>query len=478
MNPWEMAGYGLLLAVAMGLWLAGVTGPLWLDETYSWWQISAGVTKIWSRSFPTPSYGYSYALWLWQTIFGSKEWVLRVPSLIAMGAAGVVLYRCAREFFTRDVAAAVVLVFAVHPIVQNEAIDVRPYAMGILVVCGAIWSLLQWVKTNSAKYAALLGIFAAATLYFQLLLAVILPALLLAVPPLKRKGFQAKQLGLALLVFLVGVAPVIPGFLYVAHTAQSHVFDVQPHFSDLMLTFAPEKVLTPFLFVFLAAALFGTVRTPEGEAKNAGAAIVILGFFPSALLYLVSSTTELHVFVERHRAAALPGLALCWGLMLSRISSPRLRAVFCAAVLLSAAVPVWESPVRNWRFYSWRDALHAADAAAAQDHAPLLICSDLPEADYLPLPDNALDSPVFAPISYYKVSVPVVGLPRSLNAAAKARIEKFLSSAIPARQRFFVLGFAGSSPILDEIVARTRGSDTIRLLGTYDQVQVMEFQPK
>lgn len=477
-EKWSSAGYALVLACAVALWLAGVTAPLWLDETYSWWQISAGLSKIWSRSVPTPSYGYSYALWSWQAIFGSKEWVLRIPSLLAMAAAAFVLYRCAREFFTRDVAAAVALVFIVNPIVQNEAIDVRPYAMGALVVSAAIWSQLRWTATNQVKYAVLLGLCAAGTFYFQLLLAAILPALLLAIPALARKGFQKKQFGWALAVFVAGVLPVIPGFLYVAHTAKSHSFDVSPSFAEIVWTFAPEKVLLPFLFVALAAAAFRAIPQSEENGTNFGAAILVLGFLPLGLLFFVSSMTPLHVFVPRHRIVAIPGLALCWGLLVSRISSRWLRAMFCVAVLLVAAVPVLQSPVRDWRYYSWRDALKAADAAAAPDHAPLLICSDLPEADYLPLPDNPLDSPVFAPISYYKVSAPVVGLPRNLNATAITQMDKFLASATPQHKRFVTVAFVASKPVVDELIKKTRDTYTPTVLGTYDRVQVTEFRPK
>jgi hypothetical protein len=50
--------------------------------------------------------------------------------------------------------------------------------------------------------------------------------------------------------------------------------------------------------------------------------------------------------------------------------------------------------------YSWKYALEFADANAAQDGSPLVICSDLPEADFQSMPTGpASESVLFAPLS-------------------------------------------------------------------------------
>ena len=57
---------------------------------------------------------------------------------------------------------------------------------------------------------------------------------------------------------------------------------------------------------------------------------------------------------------------------------------------------------------------------ASADNAPVIICSDFPEADYVPMPmDSAKESRLFTQLSYYKLTVPVVPLPRALNEEAR-----------------------------------------------------------
>ena len=71
--------YSVALTVSVSVWFLAFRAPLWLDETGSYWQISAGFSKIWSRqgglSFPA----YFYILWLSTVILGKAEMALRVP---------------------------------------------------------------------------------------------------------------------------------------------------------------------------------------------------------------------------------------------------------------------------------------------------------------------------------------------------------------------------------------------------------------
>ena len=69
-------------------------------------------------------------------------------------------------------------------------------------------------------------------------------------------------------------------------------------------------------------------------------------------------------------------------------------------VLASVAYLYSTSPASKMHGYSWKYALAVAEKNASADDAPVLICSDLPEADHKPMPigdavkDDALS---FAP---------------------------------------------------------------------------------
>lgn len=106
--------YIICLVFSIALWLPSLRSPLWLDETGSFWQISAGFSEIWSRArhFLTPSSPeYAYVLWLSTKLFGVSEAALRIPSLIAMLGAAYLLFRAAREIFDFEFAIIATIIF-------------------------------------------------------------------------------------------------------------------------------------------------------------------------------------------------------------------------------------------------------------------------------------------------------------------------------------------------------------------------------
>src|SRR5580658_7714384 len=103
-DTWLAGAYGLALLACLSVWFLAIRAPLWTDETLSYWQIAGGFKQIWSRSIQGNSFAaYAYVLWLTKVLFGSSEFVLRIPSIIAMLAAVYLFYRCARELFAWDV---------------------------------------------------------------------------------------------------------------------------------------------------------------------------------------------------------------------------------------------------------------------------------------------------------------------------------------------------------------------------------------
>ena len=465
----------IVVTAAISVWFFAIGTPLWLDETVSYWQISGGFFKIWQRqglSFP----GYSYILWMTNALLGSSTFALRAPSIIAMLAATYVLYKIAREFFEKDVALLVVVVFCVYPTVIFAAIDARPYACGILVVNCAILSLVRWMRAHSTTYAVYFGIAAGGIFYFHYLFGTILIAFAVTLLIIRRKDLRsfAAEAKKALLAFFLVMLPVISRLVYLFKTSGSHVFSAPPNLYEIYPIFAPGYMLQFLALALLIGAVMRKVSTPQQEPAMAGFICLLLALVPIALLYGISAHSSIHVFVPRYQLAAVPGIALCWGLLLSRINSNSLRMLFCMAVLTLAAYRQYEQPTHE---YSWKDALETANAQTAADHAPLLICSDLPEADHQPMPAdlNSLNVGLFAPLSYYKVNSPVVPLPRALNQEAKSQVNKFLTAAVPAKKRFLVVAFLASRPTLDWIRERTKDSYHAREIGVYDGVSVVEY---
>jgi hypothetical protein len=472
--------YALALAVAISTWFIEIRAPLWLDETVSMFLIKGGWAGIMSRQVWPDAPAYSCLLWLWTKVMGTGELMLRISSVLPMLAAVYLLYRAARELFDQDVAFIAAIVFCLHPIIIFAAIDIRPYAFAALVVNATILILVHLRHNNSNWLAALFGLLAAGIVEFQLLFAAVLPALAVCLIASKIGDRRAlwRQLGVALAVFTLGFLPAIPRLQYMMHTSGTHVFSEAPRLLQLVSTITVRGlVIVLVVFVLVAAA-----RRSLNWGNNADQWTVLLctslALVPLLLLYGLSVGTSIHVFVPRYRLVAVPGIALCWGLVASWINSRTLRLLFCATLVIVAACVCFTAASFHRHMYSWKDALAFAEKNASADNAAVLICSDIPEADHMRMPVGAAieETGILPPLSYYKLTVPVAPLPRSLNEEAIRAGSVFLQQQ--AERRFLAMAFVESYGTLDWLAKAAGKSHTVHELGVFDGVKVVEFVPR
>lgn len=487
-NGWEGVGLAvcaIALAISIALWFLAVRAPLDLDESGSYWQICAGVAKIWQRQFLFPScLAYSYMLWLWTRFFGIGEIALRVPSVMAMLGAAYLMYRNARQILGREGAFFATVVFCIHPAIRFASIDVRPYAFAMLAVNAAIYILIRLRKNNSYWLAALFGLSAAIVIWFQFLYAVI--AMLLAVCFFAFKTDRRaawRQLAVALAAFAVAILPTLPGALFLLRTRSIHVFDTAPTPEGLLLALAPGWMLPMFVCFAPMGALASAFSKRRHDTPRAITwqvlFCVLLGVAPVLILYGISLGTPIHIFAPRYCLMAVPGIALCWALLLERFRSRAMRVLFCASVVAVSGWTCLRTPYYKQHDIPWKNALQLVESKAAAYDSPVLVCSGFIESDHLSMPlDSANASPLFAPLSYQPLSVPVVPLPRDLNDEARKVIELFLRGANEKHQRFLVLGHLESFATLSWIEQQASATYTSRSLGVPDGFRVVEFAPR
>jgi hypothetical protein len=487
--------YALALAVAISTWFIVIRAPLWLDETVSMFLIKGGWAGILSRQVWPDAPAYSCLLWLWTKVMGTRELMLRISSVLPMLAAVYLLYRAARELFDRDVALIAAIVFCLHPIIIFAAIDVRPYAFAALAINATILALVHLRHNHSNWLAALFGFLAACIVEFQLLFAVILPALAVCFIASKigdRKTLW-RQLGIALVVFTLAFLPAIPRLQYMMHTSGTHVFSDAPMLLQLVSTitimagsvggwFSMVPRLGGLVVVLVIFLLVAAARRRLDLRNHSDGWTVLLctslALVPILTLYVLSVGTSIHVFVPRYRLVAVPGIALCWALVVSWIDSRVLRLLFCTALVVVAACICFTAPSFQHHMYSWKIALAFVEKNASVDNAPVLICSDIPEADHMRMPVGTAieETGILPPLSYYKLSVPVAPLPRTLNDEAIRAGSVFLQQQ--ADRRFLAMAFVESYGTLDWLAKAAGASDTVRELGVFDGVKVLEFVPR
>jgi hypothetical protein len=126
---------------------------------------------------------------------------------------------------------------------------------------------------------------------------------------------------------------------------------------------------------------------------------------------------------------------------------------------------------------SWKAALTFVEKNASVDNAPVLICSGISESDHVVIPIGAAidDSAVLTPLMYYKLTVPVVPLPRSLNEEAVRVGSHFLAHQ---HERFLAMASEYSYPTLTWLSEDTMLTDNVHELGVVDGVKILEFVPR
>lgn len=480
--------YALALTVSISTWFTAIRAPLWLDETGSFWVIDRGFWQILPRQGTISFPAYYYILWAWTKLFGTSEIAMRFLSVVAMLGAVYLLYLAARELFERDVALIAAVVFCLHPVVIFAAVDIRPYAFAVLATNAAILLVLRLRRSDSYRLAGLLGVVAGMIVWFHYLFAVILPALVVCYFALKRGDGRTKwrQFGVALGAFALTFLPVIPGVLSMFRTRGHHLFARAPRWGDLFRTLIPGAWLLGLLLLTLLALLIvaaykkrqlGQQNVPSGIQTLVCAALALV---PLLIIFGVSAATPLHIFlIFSHQLVAVPGIALCWALMAAHLHFRPLRLIFCVFFVVAANLALIRMPFFTKHATSWKDALQFVENRAKGDNTTVVVCSDFVEANYVAMPLNsAKDSRYFAPLSYYRLSVPVVPLPKALNGEARRIGTAFLEKATKKHERFLAVENKPTYEVLNWLTKRAAAAYSVRKLGTFYGIEVLEFTPR
>jgi hypothetical protein len=472
--------YPVALMGSLCIWLLAVRAPLWLDETLCYWQISAGFSKIWSRSAAMPSsFAYLYILWAAKAILGSKEIAFRIPSILAMLGAAYALFRAARELLNQEVAYIACILFCLHLDVVFAAIDVRPYAFGLLATNVAILALVRWTTRNSIGYAILFGTAAGAILHFHYLFGSVLPAFAAYYLVLRSRSIRsdASQLAAMFVAFGLISLPLLPRFLNLFQSRQIHTFAGAPATFVLLRTLVPFKMLVGFVLATFLAALLRRLRLPASVSSPAFLLGPLLAATPIAILYGLSAATSTHVFIPRYCLVAVPGSALTWGWLVTWIDARWLRQIFAAGLVGVTGFLSLASAYSGAHELSFKRAFESVNANVAQDKATVLLTSAFIESDYWPLPPQTTESPLFSQTSYYRLDAPTVLLPIDLTDESKRIASQSIWDAAQSQRRFLLVAGPESYETVNWIANCTRGAFAPSTVGDFDQIVVVEFTP-
>jgi len=404
------------LSVAGFLWfqLAQLRVGFRTDESLSMWVSSDGIGDTISRAqrFQGNSPVYFSFVWLWRQIVGDGEFILRLPSVLAIVATCLVLVHFGRELGSTHMGMAAAVVLLSAPGVMAAATTVRPYSFLLLFAVLSSRALWWWLSDRGTPRH---GIVWAVTLVLAVAMSPFAAALgfahavALAQQKLRGRSFPPRLVPSIALAAVLSL-PLVPQVLTFFLNRESFVLADQPRPLPVL------ALLVPFLALVIVAI------TPPGTAfkniaSNHANTVPLFWFFlawsalPILALYAAGTVAGSPVFLERYRIVAVVGGALLVGLLVRNLE-PLGKHV---AVIALALFAVWAMADVDIERDGWREAFAWAESQtdAEQDRVLALNPSLVETFDFDILDDPEWVDYLGAHADTYDFEAPRFILPRA-----------------------------------------------------------------
>jgi mannosyltransferase len=359
----DAAVVGAPAVVALVLCLIELTTrSLWLDEAATVAIAGQHGSAFWHAAAHDGGnmLGYYALLHVLTSWFGDGAFVIRLPSVIAAGAAAGAVALLGLRVFDRRVALAAGLLTAVSLPLVFWGQDARGYAAMVALVAGSFVAFAAiveaprrrgpWIAyvllTTLSVYASYVAIFA-------------LPAQLVALAVCRRDAWRR-----ALTAIAACAVCWIPLAVLALSRGSSQLFWIgRPNFklerqvigaltsAGFEPNFRPSAVATPLAILTLALLLFAAARIIR--RRRWGPLLALSWLVVPVGLMLIWSFIGQPIFTPRNLLVSLPAVSLlvAWVVMSSRLS-PVLAWLLVAALIALRAValaPSYGTSPENWR---------------------------------------------------------------------------------------------------------------------------------
>ncbi|MFM9035108.1 MAG: hypothetical protein ACKOQ4_12655 [Mycobacterium sp.] len=345
-RPWWDAPAIALLAVTVSA--AGAARPsFWFDEAAT---ISAGtrtLPELWRMVHNIDAVHGLYYLLMhgWFAVFPATEFLSRLSSALAAGAAAAGVVVLGKQTSTRAVAVTAGLVFALLPRVTWAGMETRSYA---LCMAAAVWLTVFCVRAarrgrwwHWPVYSVLL----AAAVLLNVFLVLIVPAHAVAVTAFGLRTARFRALRCWTPAAAVAVAATAPFLLF----SQSQLFQVQ-WIAHLGAGTAGEILQEQYFDQSLPAAVAGGLIIAGGVLCGLGSVTRRLGAFlaltltwilaPTAALLLYSVLRH-PIYYPRYLSFTVPAFALLLGMCVVALGWSRAGIAAVVVVFAAASLPTY-----------------------------------------------------------------------------------------------------------------------------------------
>ncbi|MFM1846794.1 MAG: hypothetical protein RL417_268 [Pseudomonadota bacterium] len=356
---------------------------LWLDETLSVWVALGSFQEVIERAFLFQGQSPLYFLILKEFArYSTDEFVLRLPSLTALLAAGIVFYRILRRWFTPEVCILGAALFLSIDHVMVAGLSARPYALGLLTALGATLTLMRWVEFG--RCCARLFFWTAlmvATFYFHYLFSAI-AAVHLAFVAHRWGKLSTLQRGSFWCAVILGLLCAIPGLQQLAAISQrGELWDFVgvPSWRHLGHTLVP---LGSVIFVGIGLVFTRIVapyrwRSEWWRGSRANVVPLLIWWLAAPIFFFIHAHVTGHsLYLDRWFLWVAPASCIVVCAFVAGISERRPRfIVICVAI----AFMIFREADRRWQVEDWRGASIAA--REGRSRGPVLLYSGLVELE-------------------------------------------------------------------------------------------------
>ncbi|HXJ85071.1 MAG TPA: glycosyltransferase family 39 protein [Candidatus Methylomirabilis sp.] len=410
----------VLVAAAAILWLPQLPSSLWHDEAGTYWTAKGGFSETVDRviRYQGQSPLYYMVVWVTLKLGGAREIVLRLPSVLSMALAAVLLFRLGRDLVDEETGWLATIFFVSSADVRYFSGEARPYALALAIAVAATLALVRWLGSGRKRDAIVYAALAALVVYAHYLFGIVL--LCHAAYALRRTLIERKvPLGMLVTVTLLTAVLLLPlswQFLSLWQRRSTLVYMSGVPSVDALLTVLaqPATVVTLLSSLLLARILSPSIGLCATRARP-GSLLLLASWYilPPLLLFVLATRTPVHLFVARYYFLNVPALALLIAWLLRTVKPRRARLLVALVPLALSLATYWDN---GTHLGSFRDLVSIVRMAANDSDMPVLIWSPLVEGNQVEwLRDPERKSYLLALADFYGFNRNVTALPNDIS---------------------------------------------------------------
>ena len=411
----EKLFFSLICILFALFFIPSMSRSLWIDETITYWVVKDG---FWDTTYRAIHYQgqsplYYLIVWSFTQILGHSEWILRLPSLLALILACFFLYRLCLVLFDREWALISVLCIICLWQVTDVGRDARPYGLAVMFSILSVLCFVKWLQNDRINYQIAYIFSSAATCYSHIMYAPIFFIHLCYYFILKEDNPKVSFRKLVLTFFIIAgcLLPNIYQLTLLVEKRELYSFALRPGIMDLLNAWFPFVLIFPLIAAFLFACIFDRTTCREWGVcvPKKMFFILIWFFFPASLLFIISKMMGSSIFYPRYFFWSYPAIALVIAGLVKMLenSQSRLIAVSVFSMVFIIINIIHPKPVENWR-----SAVEYVTSTKMSQKVPIIVWPGLVEARNVKWSiDKEKRDYLLAPFSYYTLKSSAFSLP-------------------------------------------------------------------